>query len=129
MKFKTSRKCKVLSGKWHDPYTNKTFTDPALLDVDHVVPLKEAFLSGADSWPRKKRKLYANDLNYEGHLIAVSSSANRKKGAKDPAHWLPPNKAYWKEYVKIWLEIKKRWELKMDRSELKAIQNIIEATR
>ena len=42
--------CRVVSGLWFDPFTGQTFVDPGELDVDHLVPLKEAFISGASEW-------------------------------------------------------------------------------
>lgn len=124
--FKTARQCRVIAGEWHDPYTGRVFTNPSLLDVDHVVPLKEAFLSGANQWSRHKKILFANDLENTNHLIAVYRSANRSKGARDPAHWLPPNQAYHHEYVTIWLEIKKAWGLSLDPLEASVIQSILQ---
>ena len=124
--FKTARQCIVISGEWHDPYTGRVFTDPSLLDVDHVVPLKEAFDSGANTWRRQKKILFANDLENEDHLIAVYRSSNRSKGARDPARWLPPNQAYHREYVTIWLEIKKAWGLSLDPLEASVIQSILQ---
>ena len=122
--FKTFRKCFVVSGQWLDPYTGRVFTDPSMLDVDHVVPLKEAYLSGAKNWSRQKKRQYANFLKNKDHLIAVYRGANRSKGAKDPAEWLPPNKDYQKVYIRIWVEIKKEWGLKFDPEETKVIQNL-----
>ena len=124
--FKTSRQCIVISGEWHDPYTGRVFTNPSLLDVDHVVPLKEAFDSGAKAWSRQEKILFANDLENKDHLIAVYRSANRSKGARDPARWLPPNQAYHREYVTIWLEIKKAWGLSLDPLEASVIQSILQ---
>ena len=123
--FRTEKGCIVISGEWFDPYTGETFTDPSLLDIDHVVPLKEAFLSGADEWSRQKKIEYANDLSNENHLIAVYRGANRSKGAKDPHHWMPPNEAYHEEYIQIWVEIKNFWELDMDEQEEYAIEEIL----
>src|SRR3972149_2944896 len=40
-----SRGCKVLSRRWHDPYTDAVFTDPKKLDIDHFIPLKEVHRS------------------------------------------------------------------------------------
>ena len=60
------------------------------------------------------------------HLIAVYRSANRSKGARDPARWLPPNQAYHREYVTIWLEIKKAWGLSLDPLEARVIQSILQ---
>ena len=124
--FKTSRQCIVISGEWHDPYTGRVFTDPSLLDVDHVIPLKEAFLSGAKEWSKEKKRRYANDLQNTDHLIAVYRGANRSKGARDPARWLPPNEVYHQEYVTIWLEIKEKWGLSMDPEEARVIKRILE---
>ena len=123
--FKTARQCRVIAGEWHDPYTGRVFTNPSLLDVDHVVPLKEAFDSGAKAWSRQKKIQFANDLDNQDHLIAVYRSANRSKGARDPARWLPPNQAYHREYVTIWLEIKKAWRLSLDSEEASVIQRIL----
>ena len=124
--FKTARQCRVIAGEWHDPYTGRVFTNPSLLDVDHVVPLKEAFDSGAKNWSRRKKIQFANDLENKDHLIAVFRSENRRKGARDPAGWVPPNKEYRKEYVSIWLEIKKVWGLSLDPLEARCIQSILQ---
>ena len=124
--FKTARQCRVIAGEWHDPYTGRVFADPSLLDVDHVVPLKEAFDSGADQWSGEKMRQYFNDLTNTDHLIAVYRGTNRSKGARDPAHWLPPNQAYHREYVTIWLEIKKAWGLSLDPEEAKVIQSLLQ---
>ena len=125
VRFKTGSECKVLSGKWVDPYTGNTFANPRKLDVDHVVPLKEAHDSGAWQWGPAKKKWFANDLKNKNHLIAVYASANRKKGAKDPAEWLPSNQDFLKDYVRIWMKIKVDWGLSADRAELKALKRIL----
>lgn len=124
--FKTARQCRGIAGEWHDPYTERVFTDPSLLAVDHVVPLKEDFDLGADQWSGEKMRQYFNDLTNTDHLIAVYRSANRSKGASDPARWLPPNEAYHQEYVTIWLEIKEKWGLSMDPEEASVIKRILE---
>ena len=124
MTFKTSRECFVIKGLWLDPYTDRIITDPSDLDVDHVVPLKEAYLSGAMNWSLQKKRLYANFLENKDHLIAVHRGTNRSKGARDPAQWLPPNSEYRKVYVRIWVEIKKQWGLELDSEEKKVIQSL-----
>ena len=74
----------VDSGYWVCPYTGKVFTDPRKMDIDHMVPLKEAWVSGASEWSKEQRVAFANDLDYPDHLVATEASANRKKSAKDP---------------------------------------------
>lgn len=105
---------KVISGKWFDKYTGKYFTNPSDLDIDHLVPLKNAYISGASNWSKKKKKRYYNYLKYDNHLIAVSKSANRNKSDKSPVDWLPPNKDYQCEYVREWFKIKTAWGLTIE---------------
>ena len=107
---------------WWGPYTGKIFTDAGDLDIDHMVPLREAHVSGGHAWTRAKRIAYANDLDNAQHLIAVHNSANRSKGAKDPAEWMPPNRSYWCQYLADWIEIKQNFELSIDQDEADALE-------
>lgn len=109
--------CKVLYGRWYDPYTGETFTNPSKLDIDHLVPLAEAHRSGASSWGAELRKAFANDLSDPRSLIAVKTSANRSKSDRDPARWLPINETYHCKYVASWVAVKERWGLAMDAEE------------
>lgn len=120
-----ARGCRVVAGRWYDPYTDQIFTDPRRLDVDHLVPLAETHRSGADVWTSQRRRDYANDLGHPDTLIAVDAGANRSKGAKDPAEWLPPNDDYHCEYVAAWMRVKAKWELQMDRDERAAIDKVL----
>jgi len=104
--FADDRECRVVGGEWHDPYTGLVFTDASQLDIDHVVPLKVAWESGAWTWTAGKREQYANDL--ELSLLPVSASANRSKGAKAPNEWMPDNDAFQCEYVALWVSVKKK---------------------
>ena len=83
--FKSSKGCRVVSGSWNDPYSGRTITDATKLDIDHMVPLKEAHQSCAANWSRERKRAYANDLDDPDPLIAVDRRLNRQKGAKDPA--------------------------------------------
>ena len=116
--------CKVLSGRWYDPYTGQTFTNPRELDIDHLVPLAEAHRSGGYSWDAKMRKAFANDLSDTRSLIAVKASANRSKSDRDPAQWLPINETYHCEYVAAWIAVKQLWGLVMDAEEKATIYRL-----
>lgn len=105
---------KVVYGKWFDKYTGKYFTNPSDLDIDHLVPLKNAHISGASNWNKRKKNRYYNYLKYDNHLIAVSKSANRNKSDKSPVEWLPPNEEYQCEYVREWYKIKTDWGLTVE---------------
>ena len=117
--------CKVESGLWFDPYTGLTFTDPSDLDIDHLVPLKEAHQSGAHAWSNDKRKNYANDMDNPGHLIAVDDGTNQSKGHRDPADWMPPNLDFHCAYIEAWLAVKVKWELTVDSAEETAITSTL----
>lgn len=104
-KAKIGSGCKILSGKWKSLYDNKTITKASTLDIDHFIPLKEARESGASGWSSSDREAFANDLGFKGSLIAVSASTNRSKGDRDPAQWLPPNKAYKCTYAVTWVRV------------------------
>ena len=119
--------CRVVSGRWLDPYTGHEITDPSDLDIDHLVPLAEAHRSGGDAWTPERRHAYANHLAHSEHLIAVSAGANRSKGDRDPASWLPENAAYHCEYVRTWVLVKLRWGLRADDAELAAIDTLLRA--
>lgn len=115
--------CSLSGGQWYSVFDGVTTTDPSDFDIDHFVPLKEAWDSGAHSWDPQTRRQFANDLSYAGSLIAVSASSNRTKGASDPAEWLPPNTDYRCVYLTTWVEVKIRWNLSADDREISAIRS------
>lgn len=106
---------KIVRGMWICKFTGDTVWLASELDIDHLVPLKEAWLSGGDDWFESQMMLYANFLSHEDHLVAVRSGANRSKGAKDPSKWMPDVNKCW--YLETWLRIKDMWELSMDATE------------
>jgi hypothetical protein len=122
--FEKPRKCVVKKGLWLDPYTGKNFKEPRQLDVDHVVPLKNAHESGGWKWSAEKRQEYANYLIDTRHLLAVKASENRKKGAKGPDEYMPPDSAYRCDYVKEWVKIKRDWGLSLTDPERRAVADI-----
>lgn len=122
VKFKRNKGCVVSHGRWHDPYSGKTFTKASQLDIDHIVPLKEAHISGGSSWSRKRRRAFANDPE---NLIVVSAHENREKGAKDLAKWLPDVIEYRCQYVKRWVRVKARYSLNIDQNERSVIDQCL----
>lgn len=108
--------CTIDSGSWVSLYDGVTFSVAGDLDIDHVVPLSEAWKSGAWQWDAATREQFANDLGYSGALLAVSASSNRSKGDKDPARWMPVAGAAC-DYVQRWIGVKFRWSLTVDSAE------------
>ncbi len=116
--------CVIKGGEWLSVYDSVKVTDAGKLDVDHMVPLAEAWDSGASAWDDKKRELYANDQTDARHLIAVTGASNRSKSDRDPAEWMPTNEKYKCQYIMNWVSIKVRWSLFVDEKELLAIKSI-----
>lgn len=121
-KVSTTGPCTIATGRWLSYYDGQVLTNASDLDIDHVVPLAEAWDSGARNWTAAKREAYANDLTDKRTLVAVSASANRSKGDRDPAEWMP---AYGQcRYVKQYVVVKVRWGLSVDRTEKRALRDI-----
>jgi hypothetical protein len=123
VKPKVDAGCKIVkdTGKWYSAYDAVTVTNFSALDVDHMVPLAEAWDSGASKWDVDKRQQYANDVGDVNALIAVTASTNRSKSDQDPAEWLPAKDVC--TYIKNWVHVKLRWSLTVDDRELKAIKD------
>lgn len=115
--------CTVSTGKWFSVYDNLNITVAGSLDIDHFVPLKEAWESGASKWTYSQREAFANDLSFGPSLIAVTASTNRSKSDRDPASWLPPSSSYHCTYAKNWIRVKYRWHLSVDSTEKSALIN------
>ncbi len=117
--------CIVVDGQWFSAYDGIVTTNSRGFDIDHQVPLKEAWDSGAWRWSAEERRAYANDLGYANSLNAVSAASNRSKGEQDPAEWLPPRTSDACRYAKAWVGVKYRWRLAVDVQEKTALQGIL----
>lgn len=125
LKFKAENPCSVTEGLWLDPYAGDQFTDAQAIQIDHMVPLKEAYISGAYKWTFKERCLYGNYLGYNKHLIAVDGEQNNNKGDQNPINYMPPLKQYQCVYLKDWLTIKAIWGLSLTEDEKNFITETI----
>lgn len=117
--------CSLEGGEWYSAFDGVTTTNPSNFDIDHFVPLKEAWDSGAHAWSDERRRDFANDLSNPASLIAVSASSNRSKGARDPAEWLPPDASYHCSYVEQWIEVKLYWDLSVDPNEAAVLNDVL----
>ena len=120
----------VLAGTWVDPYTGQEFTLTDLKDlsqaqavqIDHLVPLAEAWRSGASGWSSREREAYANDLAV---LAATAGATNASKSDSDPASWLP-RKDFQCGYALRWIAVKDAYALAVDDSEAAALTGMLE---
>ncbi|MGP4090163.1 HNH endonuclease family protein [Streptomyces sp. KR55] len=120
----TDSACAATSGSWYSPYDGATWSAASDVDIDHLVPLAEAWDSGADSWTTSRRQSFANDLT-RPQLIAVTDNVNQSKGDQDPATWMPSVSSYRCTYVRAWVQVKYYYGLSVDSAEKSALQNYL----
>ncbi|MEU8702423.1 HNH endonuclease family protein [Streptomyces sp. NPDC048680] len=117
-------RCALTGGEWLSYYDEVTVNAATKLDIDHVVPLAEAWDSGASKWDAERREQYANDLTAERSLVAVTAKTNRSKADRDPAEWLPPAASAQCTYGADWVATKLRWQLAADDKERAALKEL-----
>ncbi|MEV5430964.1 HNH endonuclease family protein [Streptomyces sp. NPDC052701] len=122
----TDSACYPTSGSWYSPYDGATWTAASDVDIDHLVPLAEAWDSGAGGWTTSRRQAFANDLT-RPQLLAVTDDVNQSKGDQDPATWMPSRTAYRCTYVRAWVQVKYYYGLSVDSAEKSALQNHLAA--
>lgn len=122
-RIRPGKRCKVTKGRWVSYFDDARHRRASKLDIDHLVPLAEAWRSGASRWNDRTREAFANDLGYAPSLVAVTASVNRSKGDKDPASWLP--RVNQCRYVSEWVGVKTRWGLTVDKPEKRAINRTL----
>jgi hypothetical protein len=120
--------CVVTSGVLADPFTATTIhfvrgnATSTAVQIDHVVPLSDAWQKGAQQLAPEQREAFGNDpLN----LLAADGPTNGAKGDGDAATWLPPNKSFRCEYVAIQTAVKAKYGLWMTQAEHDVIQRIL----
>ena len=116
--------CNVVAGTWRSVYDGKSLNSPTKVDIDHVVPLANAWRSGAAAWTTDKREDFANDVE-RPQLIAVSATSNRSKGDQDPSQWKPTTTSTWCEYAEDWIEVKSYWKLTVTTAEKTALTDML----
>ncbi|CAE6468041.1 unnamed protein product [Rhizoctonia solani] len=122
----TDSSCAATSGSWYSVYDGAAWTDKSDVDIDHMVPLKEAWVSGAKDWTTAQRQAFANDVT-RPQLLAVTDNVNQSKGDKDPAEWMPPLTSYYCTYVRAWITVKYYYDLSVDSAEKSALTSYLNA--
>ena len=115
------RECRVATGRWYGAFTRAYVDTPVDLDIDHLVPLKNVHDSGGSAWSSARKEDYANYLGDPDHLIAVTNTANRSKGAYGPEEWRPSDEGYWCQYAIDWTEVNFEWGLTMTRRQAESV--------
>jgi hypothetical protein len=120
----TNSSCTATSGSWYSPYDGATWSAASDVDIDHLVPLAEAWDSGASKWTTAQREALANDVT-RPQLLAVTDNVNQSKGDQDPATWVPSRTAYVCTYVRAWVQVKHYYNLSVDSAEKSALTNYL----
>lgn len=119
---KVEEGCRVFRGRWLSYYDNKTWTRSFQVQIDHLVPLAEAWDSGAFAWDRATRVNYANDLGETRALVPITTALNYDKLADDPQRYIPRVNVC--RYISSWIAVKLRWDLSVDHPERDAIAKV-----
>ncbi|KAI0968566.1 hypothetical protein F4678DRAFT_464179 [Xylaria arbuscula] len=116
--------CYPISGTWKSPYDGAVWDDPADVDIDHLVPLKAAWVAGANHWTPQNRQAFANDIT-RPQLWAVTDRVNEAKGDQTPETWRPPLESFHCAYARAWIEVKAFWGLAVTAGEKEALGEML----
>jgi hypothetical protein len=116
--------CTATAGSWYSPYDGATWTATADVDIDHMVPLAEAWRSGAWAWTTSQRQSFANDLAAP-QLWAVTDNVNQSKSDQDPSTWKPSLTGFWCTYAKSWITVKYKYDLTLQSTEKTALTTML----
>ncbi|MEV7416502.1 DUF1524 domain-containing protein [Streptomyces sp. NPDC089919] len=116
--------CRPVAGSWYSLYDGAEVPQASGIDIDHMVPLFNAWISGASHWSQGQRKQFANDLDHP-QLYAVSARTHRDKGTKSPDQWAPPNRDSWCEYGRAWIDVKAAYSLTITQAEKNALRTLV----
>jgi hypothetical protein len=117
-------RCAAVSGSWFSPFDGETWYDASDVDIDHLVPLSNAWKSGAASWSGGEREAFANDLT-RPQLIAVTDDVNQEKSDSGPEEWRPPQTSYHCTYARMWIAVKSSWDLTITAAEKSALEEML----
>ncbi|AEO69683.1 uncharacterized protein THITE_2131267 [Thermothielavioides terrestris NRRL 8126] len=121
----TNSACTATSGTWFSPYDGATWTAASDLDIDHMVPLKNAWISGANTWSTAMRTQFANDID-NPQLWAVTDNVNESKGDQSPDEWKPPLASFHCTYAKSWVAVKYAYDLSITSAEKSALTSMLD---
>ncbi|KJZ68841.1 hypothetical protein HIM_11771 [Hirsutella minnesotensis 3608] len=122
---RTDRACRSVSGSWTSLYDGVTVTEARDIDIDHMVPLHNAWISGASSWTLEKRTAFANDIT--GPQLWAVSTVNREKSDSSPDKWAPPLTDFHCTYAKSWDQVKSYHKLAVTDAEMGALSNMLDS--
>lgn len=122
-KQRTTGSCKIFSGLWQSDFEPFSTSLASEITIDHLVPLKEAWTSGASEWSTERRSQFFNDLGFIYSLSLMSQKLNSEKSSSDPSSWLPTQEVC--SYAVRWVAVKYRWNLSIDKAEKDSLDEVM----
>lgn len=121
--------CTVLSGVLLSPYSGARIdfvrgdTTSTRVQIDHVVALENAWVTGAQQRSAEQRQALANDPE---NLFAVDQHQNAQKRSGDAATWLPADTAFRCTYVAHQVSVKSKYGLWVAPAEHDAMVRVLD---
>ena len=75
-------RCTASRGRWVTSWDNRVHTSASTVQIDHTVPVHEAWGSGARYWSQARRVAFYNDLGDARTLSAQTSALNSVKAGQ-----------------------------------------------
>lgn len=120
--YRGTSKCDVIAGTWYLPYSGKTYTGPSRkIDADHIIPLSFAHKNGGAMWSKKKKQMFANDLE---NILIVSARLNRQKSDSGPAEWMPPLQSYRCKYLSTFDGLMAKYQLSYPKKDYRVVSKM-----
>lgn len=105
-------------------FRSALFSGAASSRIPFVVPLREAWESGAGRWSPTKRAAFATDPTVRAIGIGVSTQTNIQRADRDPAQWLPSTSQRC-GYAAKWISVKIAWGLSADSAEVARLRRLV----
>lgn len=120
----TDKSCRVTGGQWATFGDGEIHTRPAEVTVEHLVPLLNAWRSGASTWTDAMRADFANDLDSPA-LIVLSANSAETRGDSGPERWRPAQESAWCQYAADWVVVKASYHLTVTADEKAALVDML----
>ncbi|WP_156250813.1 HNH endonuclease family protein [Pseudactinotalea terrae] len=120
--------CVVISGVLVDPYTGQRVrfergtTTSQQVQIDHVLPLAQAWDAGAYAWTYEQRVAFAND---EVNLLAAAGSVNASKSDATLAEYAPQLSGLALcEYVTTYVQVAQTYALTLSQADREVAEQV-----
>ncbi|MBK6873059.1 MAG: HNH endonuclease [Kineosporiaceae bacterium] len=117
--------CVVTGGRLLDPYVGRTVTARSVsgtIALDFVVPLADAWTSGAHAWTDQQRRDFLDDAR---NVQAVQASTTAKKRNRDASGYIPSSVRYRCTYIARQIGLKYHYRLTVSDAERAVMTQVL----